>query len=248
MILGSTIYNWGLLWTYHSQLLNGLLVALEVAVTGLVLSVFGGLLLAVWRMAGPPFSLPATLYINVFRGIPALVSVIWVYFGWSLVLGIKLSVYEAAVTALALLYSAYLAEIFRAALTAVPRGQREAGLALGLKRWQVFFRVTIPQAARIALPNIGSMLIGMVKDTSTFMVIGLVEVVYVSESIVSTTSSHLSSTRRRRRCTSSWPSPLTSPSGYSSRRSEAGPLGEWRFFDRETTEAAHRIGAGRDGY
>ena len=86
-----------------------------------------------------------------------------------------------------MLYSAYLAEIFRAALNGRAPRSAEAGLALGLKRWQVFFRVTIPQAARIALPNIGSMLIGMVKDTSTFMVIGLVEVVYVSESIVSTT-------------------------------------------------------------
>jgi len=186
-VIGSTIYNWSLIWTYHGQLLDGLFVALKVALTALVLSVAAGLVLAVWRMARPPISWPAALYINIFRGIPALVSAIWVYFGWSLVLGIKLTVYQAAVVALVLLYSAYLSEIFRAALLAIARGQREAGLALGIRRRQVFVRVIIPQAARIALPNIGSMLIGMVKDTSTFMVIGLVEVVYVSENIVNAT-------------------------------------------------------------
>jgi His/Glu/Gln/Arg/opine family amino acid ABC transporter permease subunit len=186
-MLASTRYNWGLVWDYHSQLLSALLTALEVAVTALALSIVVGLLFALWRMARSPFSWPAAVYINVFRGMPALVSGIWVYFGWSLVLGINLTVYQAAVIALVLLYSAYLAEIFRAALGAVARGQREAGSALGMSRRSIFFNVLLPQAAKIAIPNVGSMMIGMVKDTSTFVAIGLVEVVYVTESAVSTT-------------------------------------------------------------
>jgi His/Glu/Gln/Arg/opine family amino acid ABC transporter permease subunit len=186
-MLASQSYNWGLVWTYHDQLLSALVKALEVAVTALALSVVLGVLFALWRMARPALSWPAALYINIFRGMPALVSGIWVYFGWSLVLGINLSVYQAAVIALVLLYSAYLAEIFRAALTAIPRGQREAGSALGLGRRPIFFHVILPQAAKIAIPNVGSMMIGRVKDTSTFVTIGLVEVVYVTESVVSTT-------------------------------------------------------------
>jgi His/Glu/Gln/Arg/opine family amino acid ABC transporter permease subunit len=186
-MLASTKYDWGLIWSYHHQLLSGLLTALEVAVTALVLSVIVGVVFALWRMARPALSWPAAVYINVFRGMPALVSGIWVYFGWSLVLGINLTVYQAAVIALVLLYSAYLAEIFRASLTAIARGQREAGSALGMGRRTIFFHVILPQAAKIAIPNVGSMMIGMVKDTSTFVTIGLVEVVYVTESVVSTT-------------------------------------------------------------
>ena len=90
------------------------------------------------------------------------------YFGLALVLGIRFTVFQAGVIALSLLYSAFFAEIFRSALQAVPPGHTEAGLALGMRPSQIFFSVTLPQAVKIALPNIGSMFIGMVKDTSTF--------------------------------------------------------------------------------
>jgi len=91
------------------------------------------------------------------------------------------------VIALVLLYSAFIAEIYRSALSAIPRGQREAGLALGIHPARVFARVVLPQATKIAIPNIGSMFIGMVKDTSTFTVIGLLEVVRVTQNLNSTT-------------------------------------------------------------
>ena len=118
---------------------------------------------------------------------PALVSVIWVYFGWSLLLGINFTVFQAAVIALVALYSAFIAEIYRSALEAIPRGQREAGLALGMTPLRVFVRIVLPQATKIAVPNIGSMLIGMVKDTSVFTIIGLLEVVRVTQNINSIT-------------------------------------------------------------
>lgn len=143
--------------------------------------------LALLRMSRAPLSWIAATYINVFRGIPALVSVIWVYFGVALAFDLSFTVYQAGVIALSLLYSAFLAEIFRSALTAVPPGMREAGQALGLRPSRIFFSVVLPQAGKIALPNIGSMFIGMVKDTSTFTVIGLLEVVRVTQNLVSTT-------------------------------------------------------------
>jgi His/Glu/Gln/Arg/opine family amino acid ABC transporter permease subunit len=179
--------DWSLIWEHRQQLVDGLLVAVRVSATALVVSVVLGMGLALLRMARAPFSWIAATYINVFRGIPALVSVIWVYFGISLAFGISFTVFQAGVIALSLLYSAFLAEIFRSALTAVPAGMREAGQALGLRPSRIFFSVTLPQAAKIALPNVGSMFIGMVKDTSTFTVIGLLEVVRVTQNLVSTT-------------------------------------------------------------
>ncbi len=180
-------YQWSLIWDYKSQLFHGLLTALECSALALLLSVFVGLALALARLSQSPLSWLASLYINIFRGVPALVSVIWVYFGWSLVFGINFSVLEAGVIALTLLYSAFLSEIFRAALLAIPRGQREAGLALGMTSPRVFVQVILPQAVKIALPNIGSMFIGMVKDTSTFTVIGMLEVTHVTQDVESVT-------------------------------------------------------------
>ncbi len=180
-------YDWSLIWQYRGSFLHGIAVALEVATVAMLISVVVGLVLALARMGKPPLSWAAAVYINVFRGVPALVSVIWVYFGWSLLLGINFTVFQAGVIALVLLYGAFIAEIYRAALEAIPRGQREAGLALGMHPIRVFVQIVLPQATKIAIPNIGSMLIGMVKDTSTFTVIGLLELVRETQNLNSTT-------------------------------------------------------------
>jgi His/Glu/Gln/Arg/opine family amino acid ABC transporter permease subunit len=180
-------YQWSLIWEHRVDFLNGLKVAVEVSAVAMAISVVVGILLALARMSKPPVSWLAAAYINVFRGVPALVSVIWVYFGWSLLLGISFTVFQAGVIALVALYGAFISEIYRAALEAIPRGQREAGLALGMHRLRVFMQVVLPQATKIAIPNIGSMFIGMVKDTSVFTVIGLLEVVRVTQNINSVT-------------------------------------------------------------
>ena len=93
-------YDWSLVWEHRSELLHGMLTALEVAAVALVISTAIGLLLALARMGKPPLSWLAVIYINVFRGVPALVSVIWVYFGVSLIIGISFSVFQAGVIAL----------------------------------------------------------------------------------------------------------------------------------------------------
>lgn len=186
-MIAATTYDWGLIWENRTALLDGLLTALEVAFVALIISVAVGLVLALARMGRTPFSWLAALYINIFRGVPALVSVIWVYFGVSLAIGVSFSVFQAGVIALALLYSAFIAEIYRSALEAIPKGQKEAGLALGMRPIRIFLAVTLPQATKIAIPNIGSMFIGMVKDTSTFTIIGLLEVVRVTQNVNSVT-------------------------------------------------------------
>jgi His/Glu/Gln/Arg/opine family amino acid ABC transporter permease subunit len=180
-------YDWGLVWNHRSDFIHGLLTALEVAGVAIVISVVVGLVLALARLGKPPLSWLAAAYVNVFRGVPALVSVIWVYYGWSLLAGINFTVFQAGVIALVLLYGAFISEIYRAALEAIPRGQREAGLALGMHPLRVFVQIILPQATKIAIPNIGSMFIGMVKDTSTFTVIGLLEVVRVTQNLNSST-------------------------------------------------------------
>jgi His/Glu/Gln/Arg/opine family amino acid ABC transporter permease subunit len=176
-------YDWHLLWVNRGEYWHAVLLAVEVAAVAIVISVFVGLFVALARMGKPPLSWIATVYVNVFRGVPALVSALWVYFGLALLINVNFSVFQAAVLALVLLYGAFISEIYRAALEAIPRGQREAGLALGLSRPRTFVQVILPQATKIAIPNIGSMFIGMVKDTSVFTIIGLLEVVRVTQNL-----------------------------------------------------------------
>lgn len=184
MNLDGVNFRWSLIWENRVILLKGLGTAISVSITALIISLVIGLIFALARMSSKRvISILASSYVNIFRGIPALVSVIWVYFGWSLLFGYNFNVYQAGVIALTLLYSAFFCEIYRAALIAVPKGQREAGLALGMTRVRIFVSVTMPQATKIAIPNIGSMYIGMIKDTSTFAVIGLVEVVRVTQNL-----------------------------------------------------------------
>jgi His/Glu/Gln/Arg/opine family amino acid ABC transporter permease subunit len=156
------------------------------AALGLALSVVLGLLLALARMRGGPIGWVAVLYINIFRGMPALVTALWVYFGIAIVIGFNFTVYQAGVISLTLLYSAFISEIYRAALLSIHRGQREAGLALGMRPHRVFLKVVLPQATKIAVPNLGSMFIGMIKDTSTFQVIGAAEIIFRTQTLEST--------------------------------------------------------------
>ncbi len=188
MILASSVvFDWGTAWQYRNVLLAGLGTAMECAAVAIVLAVVVGLVVALGRMSRTPVRYLAAAYVNVFRGCPILVTALWVYFGLSVLFGINFSPFQAGVIALLLIYGAFIAEIYRAALEAIQKGQREAGLAIGLHRFQVFLRVVLPQATRIAVPNIGSMFIGMIKDTSVLFAIGVTEIIYVTQNAISAT-------------------------------------------------------------
>jgi polar amino acid transport system permease protein len=179
-------YQWGLIWDNKAEFWKGLELALEMAAVALVLSTVIGLGLALMRTARRPLNWIASLYINIFRGMPALVTALWVYFGVSIVVGVNFTVFQAGVISLTLLYSAFISEIYRAALLAVPRGQREAGAALGMRPHRVFLQIVLPQATKIAIPNLGSMFIGMLKDTSTFLAIGAAEIIFRTQTLENT--------------------------------------------------------------
>lgn len=183
--MAGSLGNWNVVWDFKGELLHGLGTALEITIVALVLAVVLGMFIALMRMTPGPLSWIAWLYINIFRGLPALVTALWVYFGLAIAINVDFTAFQAGVITLTALYSAYLAEIFRSALLAVPRGHKEAGQALGMRGSRIFFSVTLPQAIKIAVPNVGSMFIGMVKDTSTLTVIGVSELVRTSQNIVS---------------------------------------------------------------
>jgi polar amino acid transport system permease protein len=138
---------------------------------GLVL----GVLIALLRLSGKPvLSGIAQAYCWFFRGTPLLVQLLIIYTGLPL-FGIRFNVVQAALLGLALNEAAYLSEIVRSGISAVGKGQREAGLALGLSRLQVFRTITWPQAFRIIIPPLGNSVNGLLKTTSVASVISMEE-------------------------------------------------------------------------
>ncbi|GAN54910.1 ABC transporter substrate-binding protein/permease [Tanticharoenia sakaeratensis] len=156
-------------------ILHGAWLTLAVSALAMVLAVALGLLLALMRAYGPkPVVWAGTLYVEVVRGTPLLIQVLFIFYGLPS-LGVRLSPFVAGVIALGLNYAAYEAENYRAGLTSVARGQMEAAIALNLTHRQALRLVIVPQAFRIVVPVMTNDFISLLKDSSLVSVITLTE-------------------------------------------------------------------------
>ncbi len=150
------------------------------AVGGVVLA----LLIAGMRMSGNVALVQfARFYIWLFRGTPLLIQLVIIYSGMPQ-LGLRLGVVESAVIALILNEAAYMAEIVRSGFMGVASGQREAADSLGLPRWLVVWKVTLPQAFRLMIPPLGNSINGLLKATSITSVISMEELMRRSQMVM----------------------------------------------------------------
>jgi polar amino acid transport system permease protein len=173
-------------------LLQGLGVTVVLSVLTIVGATLLGLLVGLTRASGPaPLRVLARVYIELFRGTPLLIQLLFVYFG-AFSLGFEWSsTLAAAATSLILYEAAYIAEIFRAGIEAVPAAQREAAQVLGLRKGTIFARVVLPQAMQISRAPLVGQYIGLVKDTSLATVVGLAELMRQGQAIVDRTAQPL---------------------------------------------------------
>ncbi|PWC46297.1 amino acid ABC transporter permease [Azospirillum sp. TSA6c] len=173
MDLIDTFFNGRVLWDALPLLLMGLGTTLSLGILSILLGLIGGLILALLRLYGPPaLSGLWVLYIDLFRAIPILVLLVIVYYALPFV-GIRLSPFASATTALSLVSAAYSAEILRAGIQAIPRGQFEASQALGLSYWSMMGDIVLPQAVRIVIPPMTSNCINVMKDTALASVVAM---------------------------------------------------------------------------
>ena len=157
-------YRWG-----------GLLLTLVVAVTGIVLALPLGVLLALGRRSDlPAVRIASVIFIEFWRGVPLVTVLFMASYMLPLFMpqGFSADKLLRALIAVALFNSAYMAEVVRGGLQAIPKGQREAATALGLGYWQMHALIILPQALRLAIPNIVSTCIGIFKDTTLVSIIG----------------------------------------------------------------------------
>jgi polar amino acid transport system permease protein len=173
MTVFETFLNWKVFVDTLPLLLKGLWITISLGVSAIVLGAAGGLLLALLRLYGPPpVRFLAIGYINVFRAIPLLVLLIVIYYALPFV-GLRLNSFTSATMALSLVSAAYSAEILRAGIDGVPRGQSEAACALGLSRIRQMTDVILPQAIKLVIPPLTSNSINVMKDTSLASVVAM---------------------------------------------------------------------------
>ena len=163
------------------QVLEGLGITLKLFALTLLFSIPLGVLLALGRLSHFKIIKYLTgLYIVTMRGTPLLLQIVFVFFGLPLI-GITFDRFPAALFAFSLNYGAYFAEIFRAGIASIDKGQYEGAEVLGLSGNQTFFRIIFPQALKRVLPPVGNEVVTLIKDTSLVYIIGLDELLKVGK-------------------------------------------------------------------
>lgn len=181
--------DWNLMISSLPLLFGGFYWTIFISITGMALALLAGAVLVVMRRSPiKPISLIARAYTELILGVPILVLLFVVFFVLP-DLGVVIDPLPAGLLTLMLHYSPYIAEIIRGALDAIPKGQIEAGRAIGMSRQELAKRIVLPQTVGIILPPLTGQLIGLIKDSAILSVISVQELTFVAKQIISITYS-----------------------------------------------------------
>lgn len=181
-------FDFSLVMSSLPLLLQGALVTLKITALSVGLGLIFGLLAGVASLA--PYwwvRIPARCYVDFIRGTPLLIQIFLIYFALPVILNTRVDPFVAAVAACSINSGAYVAEIFRAGIQSVDRGQTEAGRSLGLTWFQTMREIVIPQAFKRIIPPLGNEFIAMLKDSSLVSVIGFEELTRSGQLIIAQT-------------------------------------------------------------
>ena len=181
-------FRFDAVWQYLPYLAKGVWVTLWVTVASTAIGLVIGPLVAVLRMSkNPLLSWPMRAYIEFFRNTPTLVKLVWVFYLVPIVLGLRTSAINSCIIALAISAGAYIAEVFRAGIQDVPKGDIEAAQAVGMRPTAILRRIVLPQALRKVLPPLANTFIVFLKYSSLVSVVGVNDLMYRAN-VISTTS------------------------------------------------------------
>lgn len=180
---GTTLFDWQFALQILPDLLRAAVYTVGITIVGFALALVGGLLLALLRRSRSRLlSWPATGVIEFVRSTPLLIQLYFLFYVMP-EFGLTLSALAAGTLGIALHYSCYVAEVYRAGLNAVPRGQWEAASALSMSPWNVYSNIVLPQAIRPIVPALGNYLVAMFKDTPVLSAITVVELMLQAKNI-----------------------------------------------------------------
>jgi polar amino acid transport system permease protein len=169
---------------YYPRFIYAALLTVKLTLFTAATSFIVGLVAGQMRMAkNALIRLPSATYIDFFRTTPLLVQIVFFFFSLPLFLGMRADAWTAGIVALSLNYGAFFAEIFRAGVGSLDRGQSEAALAIGMTTLQALRRVIYPQAIRRMVPPIGSMFVSLLKDSSLVSILGVPELMNTAQNV-----------------------------------------------------------------
>lgn len=174
---------------YFDVLLLGLLTTIEFTVICIVLGLLLGFAISLMRVSRN-WGLRAisTVYVEFFRGTPVLIQLFWIFFCLPIILNVEIGNFASTVIALTLFMGAISSETFRAALQTISSEQIDAGVALGLSRFQRVRHVVFPQTIRVAIPTLLSNSVSLFKESSLVSVVGMSDLMYVGQNISNVTA------------------------------------------------------------
>jgi len=173
--------DWSVIPDNAGRLAEGAVMTVLLAFATMALAIPGGLLLAFLRLSPlRPVRAAATGFVEFFRATPLILQIYWAYYVLPAYFDIQLSQISTAIVGLTCNISSFNSETFRAGILSIRQGQWNAGLALGMSRPQVFFRIVLPQAVMRVLPALASTWVSLFKDTSLVSVISVGELAYNS--------------------------------------------------------------------
>ena len=181
--------NWVLLLIgqYPNGPLGGLAITLILSIAGLALALPVSVLLAIARVSPVRwFQIPATVVVYVVRGVPLIMFIFWVYFLVPLLIGRTISGFTTMLVTLVIYQAAYLAEVIRAGIEGLPKGQTEAARALGMSYLQTMVKIILPQALYNMVPAMVSQFVSTIKETSLGYVISVNELTFAANQVNST--------------------------------------------------------------
>jgi polar amino acid transport system permease protein len=165
-------------------LASGLGLTILLSVAAVVCSFVLGLAVALGRMYGPSWlRVPLVFYIDSMRAIPVFVVLVWIYFAVPIISGYSFDPFWAALTGITIHVAAYVAEVVRAGITSIRKGQIQAGLAIGMSGAQIVRKILLPQATVRMLPAFGSIVSVTIKDTAIAAVIAVPELMRQAETV-----------------------------------------------------------------
>jgi arginine/ornithine transport system permease protein len=178
---------------YYLSILQGALLTVGVSMAALGVAILLGLMGAAAKLSGRPVLVAlATAYTTVIRGVPELVLMLLIFYGGTIGLNhlmeslgsretVDINPFLAGVITIGFIYGAYMTETFRGAILSIPKGQMEAAWALGMGRFRTFWRITMPQMVRYALPGFTNNWLVLIKATALVSLIGLQDMTYLAK-------------------------------------------------------------------
>ena len=193
----SSNYKWG--WhilnpdnieglTNLKFLISGITITIYISVISIVFAMIIGLVIALPSLSNNKFlSYFNIAYVEIVRAIPLLVLILWIYYGLPIMLGISFSPFVSGIIALTISESAFQAEIFRAGINSINKGQHEVSESLGMDFWRKMRFVILPQAIKVVLPAMGNQFVYVLKMSSLVSIIGIADLTRKANELVTTT-------------------------------------------------------------